>query len=50
MNYENSRPIGGEVYDSGNNTRYGNKDNSTVFMTFEELQKTWISKKKRERL
>ena len=50
MNYENSSPIGGEVSDSGNNTRYGNKDNSTVFMTFEQMQRTWMSKKKRERL
>lgn len=50
MNYENSRPIGGVSSDSGNNTRYGNKDNSTVFMTFEQMQRTWMSKKKRERL
>lgn len=50
MNYENSRPIGGVSSDSGNRAKYGNKDNSTVFMTFEELKKTWMSKKKRERL
>lgn len=45
MNYENSRPIGGVSSDSGNRVKYGNKDNSTVFMTFEELQKTWRIRK-----
>ena len=50
MNYENSRPIGGVSSDSGHKAKYGNKDNSTVFMTFEQMQRTWMSKKKRETL
>lgn len=50
MNYENSRPIGSvSSGDTGRKGYYG-KDISTVSMTFEQLQKTWMSKKKREQL
>ena len=48
MNYENSRPIGVVSSDSGHKAKYGNKDNITVFMTFEELKRTWTIRKHRK--
>lgn len=50
MNYENSRPIGGASSGTGLNCKSQDTYKYTVFMTFEQMQRTWMSKKKRERL
>lgn len=50
MNYEYSRPIGGTSSGTGLNCKSQDTYKYTVFMTFEQLQRTWMSKKKREQL
>lgn len=49
MNYENSRPIGSVSSGDTDSKGYYGKDNSTVSMTFEQLQKTWRLKERYEK-
>lgn len=45
MNYRNGKPIGATILPSGGSDKV-KPENSTVFMTFEQLEKIWKQKKK----